>query len=401
MRVLAKVSSVPLLAGLLLLPVGCGESEPVKFGAVLPLTGSDAIYGVNVERGIELAFEKVKARQDYPYTLELEVRDSGSDRQAAARELDSLYGAGALAAIGGVTSKEAMEMVDVADQHDRILLSPSASSPELSGISKNFYRVFPSDFLEGSKMGNFATQTLGINTVVILAAESLYGRGSQEVFKNEFERYGGKVAEVIEYPEGTTDFSGLMDRVMTVNPQAVYLADFAGPIGTMVESLRDRQFRGRILTTSAFAAPEVLNRLGDDAEAVFLTQPVFDVDSEDPVVSEFVTAYRQKYGEDPGLYAAHGYDAMIVLAAALENAARATTSEFWKGLRRVRDFQGVTGIIQFDERGDVQKFPRIYIVNNGKLVDYDQWATRQREELQRRLEELRRQARSVDREEGG
>jgi len=400
MKVLAKLPSVLLLT-VLLLPAGCGEPEPVKLGAVLPLTGQDAIYGVNVRKGVELAFEKVRSREDYPYPLMLDVRDSESDPQTAAQELNALYESGALAALGGVTSKEALEMIDVADQHDRILLSPSASSPELSGISKNFYRVFPSDFLEGSKMGNFATQTLEINTVVIVAAESLYGRGSQEVFKNEFERYGGKVAEVIEYPENTSDFSGLMDRVMTINPQAVYLADFAAPIGAMVEALRDRGFRGRILTTSAFAAPEVLSSLGEDAEGVFLTQPAFAPDSDDEVVKAFVSAYRDKYGEDPGLYAAHGYDAMIVLAQALENASRPTTSEFWKGLRRVRDFQGVTGIIQFDERGDVQKFPRIYIVNNGKLVDYDQWVTRRREELQRRMEELRRQARSVEGEGGG
>lgn len=398
MQKLLRWKPILLPAALAALIAGCTGSEPVELGAVLPLTGPEAIYGTSVRNGLQLAFEKVQARTDYPYRLELEIRDSGSDPRQASQQLEELYEAGALAAIGGVTSKEAKEMVDVADRYDRILLSPSASSPELSGISKNFYRVFPSDFLEGTKMGNFATQTLQVDSVVILASESLYGRGSQEIFKNEFERYGGEVLEVVEYPEGTSDFSGLMDRVMTLRPEAAYLADFAGPIGAMVKALRERNYDGFILTTSAFAAPEVLSALGRDAEGIFLTQPAFEVDSENPLVQEFVTAYREKYGEDPGLYAAHGYDAMIVLTQALENAGRPTSSEFWKGMRQIRDFTGVTGIIQFDERGDVQKFPRVYTVNQDRLVDYDTWVRLRREQLQRRMEELRRQAEAARRE---
>jgi branched-chain amino acid transport system substrate-binding protein len=381
---------LPLFAALALW--GCGESKPIEFGAVIPLTGSEAIYGVSIRKGVEVAFERLKARKNAHYAITLEVRDSESNPKRAAKMLEEVYEGGALAAIGGVTSKEAKEMVDVADRYDRILLSPSASSPELTGISKNFYRVFPSDFLEGTKMGNFATQTLRVNSVVVLAAESIYGRGSQGVFAKEFERYGGKVLDVLEYPEGTRDFSGLMDRVMTLDPEAVYLADFAGPIAAMVKSLRERHFKGQILTTSAFAAPEVLAAVGSGADGIFLTQPVFDIDSDAPQVKEFVTAYRQKYGEDPGLFAAHGYDAMIVLDQALENAGRATSSEFWKGIRQIHDFEGVTGIIQFDERGDVQKFPRIYTVSDGKLIDYDEWVGKRRQELQHRMEELRRQA---------
>jgi len=377
-----------------ILILACSPGGSVKIGAVVPLTGQDAVYGVQVDKGAQLAFEQIRADKSYPYPLELLVRDSGSDPQKAKEGLDQVFEAGALAAIGGVTSKEAKEMVDVADQYDRILLSPSASSPELTSISKNFYRVFPSDFLEGSKMGNFATQTLGLETVVILAAETLYGRGSQEVFKAEFERYGGQVLEVIEYPENTTDFSGLMDRVITLNPQAVYLADFASPLGQMVLALRNRNFDRRILTTSAFATPDVLAAVGDKAEGIFLTQTPFDVDSEDPHIRGFVDAYRAKYGEDPDLYAAHGYDAMIVLAEALKRAGRAAASEVWKGMRQIQNFPGVTGIIQFDERGDVQKFPRIYTVSGGKLVDYDRYVERRREELLREMQQLREQMKS-------
>lgn len=159
-----------ILVFLALLPVvlGCPGEEVVKFSAVLPLTGEAAIYGLPVQRGVELAFEHFQSQQDLPYQLELVVVDSESDPEKAKNLLIQVYRDGALASIGGVTTAEALQMVAVADEFDRVLISPSASTPQLSGISKNFYRVFPSDAREGATMGNFATQKLKAEKVVIL-----------------------------------------------------------------------------------------------------------------------------------------------------------------------------------------------------------------------------------------
>ena len=236
-------------------------------------------------------------------------------------------------------------------------------------------------------MGNFATQKLKIKNVVILARQQAYAKGIQQVFKTEFERYGGEVLDLIEFPALGSDLTGLIDRVMTLRPDAVYLAAYAPDVAQMITSLRERGFKGTIFTTSAFAAPEIIDQVGRQAEGVFLTQAVFDLEADDPLIQEFVEAYRAKYGLVPDLYAAHGYDAMLVLAEALKRGGR-TANDFWKGIRSIRDFSGATGMLQFDERGDVQKFPRVYVVNDGALVDYEAEFERRRQELLERLREL-------------
>ena len=109
-------------------------------------------------------------------------------------------------------------MVEVADQRDRVLLSPSASSPDLTGASRNFFRIFPSDFVEGTKMGQFAKQKLNLAQVVVLATQSPYGQGIQGVFANEFVRQGGEIVETLEFPAATSDVSGLIERVSTLQP---------------------------------------------------------------------------------------------------------------------------------------------------------------------------------------
>jgi branched-chain amino acid transport system substrate-binding protein len=372
--------------------LGCQQDEAVKIGAVLPLTGEYEIYGQAIRKGVDLAYEHLQADGSLPYKVEVTVLDSEGDPAKAAELAEQLYDDGALAVVGGVVTAEALQMVPVADRADRVLLSPSASNPQLTGISKNFYRVFPSDSREGTTMGNFAAGKLEVQTMVILTKEDEYARGNQEVFQSEFERNGGQVLEVIEYPPGAADFSGFVDRVMTLDPQAVYVAAYAGDISKMIKELRQRGFQGSILTTSAFASPEIIELVGEAAEGVFLTQAVFEVKSEEPKIKEFVDAFQAKYSLTPDLYAAHGYDSVMVLAEARKEGGE-IEADFWRDVRGLRAYPGVTGTIQFDERGDAQKFPRVYVVEAGNLVDYEKEVQRRKEELLKRLKELQERQR--------
>ncbi|MDH3255786.1 MAG: ABC transporter substrate-binding protein [Acidobacteriota bacterium] len=375
------------LIPLLLVLSACPKDEVVRFSAVLPLSGMHEIYGQAVRKGVDLAYEELVADEEFPYQVELDTVDSAGDPSKGQELLTQAYNAGALAVIGGVTSAEAIQMVEAADRFDRVLISPSASTPQLTGISKNFYRVFPSDSREGTTMGNFASQKLQLPDVVILAKVDTYAKGIVEVFQAEFERNGGEVLDVIEYPPGAADFSGLTDRVKALDPAGVYVAAYAEDIGLIISELVDQGFEGKILTTAAFAAPTAIEQNAEAAEGVFITQAGFDLTSEDPKIVEFVEAFRNKYALSPDLYSAHGYDAVMVLAEALRAGGPAAT-DFWKSVRGLRDFVGVTGTIQFDERGDVQKFPRVYMVEDGNLIDYEREVEIRKEILLKRLREL-------------
>ena len=376
-----------ILSLALLAALGCQQEKVIKFGAVLPLTGEGAVYGQPVNKGIELAMEHLMAQSDFPYPVELVVLDSESDPEKARELLEQMFDEGAFAVIGGVITPEALAMVEIADRFNQVLISPSASSPELTGISKNFYRVFPSDAREGATMGNFATQKLKTERVVILAKEHAYARGIQQVFREQFEQFGGEVLDEIEFPSVPSDLSGLVERVMTLEPDAVYLAAYAPDLAKMIRGLRDLGYKGTIFTTSAFASPEIIEQVGKPAEGVFLTQAAFDTSSEEPKIQAFVEAFRERYGVNPDLYAAHGYDSLMVLAYAVREGGT-IEADFWRAIRAIRGYEGATGTIQFDERGDVQKFPRVYVVNNGSLIDYEAEVERRRKALLERLREL-------------
>lgn len=397
-RLTAGTLFLLILGALALLATGCGQ-KTVKIGAVLPLTGVAKSYGESIQNGLEVALEQLRADSTFDHELEWEVLDSESDPDKAKALAEQLYDGGAVAIIGGCTSAEAKAMVPVAEGVDRLLLSPSASSPDLTGVSENFYRVSPSDYLEANKMADFAARQLQIKSVVLLAEQNLeYAKGVQDLLKEQFELFEVEILDIIEYPERTTDFSGLVERAVTLQPDAVYLAAYAEGISKLIKELDAAGYEGKILTTQAFADAVWIQKTGAAAAGVLLTKTVFEIDSEYAHIKTFVNAYREKFGTEPNIWAAYGYDSLRVLAEAMRGRS-ADSFELLKGIRGIKDFPGVIGSIQFDERGDVKIFPRVYIIKEDLgLYSFDEEFKRQQEELKQRREELRKRLEELQRE---
>jgi branched-chain amino acid transport system substrate-binding protein len=389
---IGRLSAVAVAAVAL---TACPGQGPLKLGAVLPLTGPHEVYGQAIRKGVELAYEQVKADETAP-KVELVVRDSASDPETAKKRLAEVYDLGAIASIGGVTSAEALAMVEITDDKRRVLLSPSASLPQLSGISENFFRVYPSDFSEGTVMARYAYDRLNLRTGLILAKEETYAKGIQQVFTDEFQRKGGKILETVDFPAGTRDFAALADRAVTLKPDFVYVAAYAEEASRLIAQLAAHQFGGPVLTTSSIAAAETLQRMGAAAEGIYFTQTSFDPDApKAPAqVKRFVADYKARYGEDPDIYAAHGYDAFMILVQAIREGGDSALA-FWKGMRNIHEYPGVTGALQFDDKGDVQKFPHVYIVRDGKAIDDEVMRQEQIDAARREMERLEAELRKL------
>lgn len=387
------------LGATLVLTSACGDGT-ATIGVIVPETGGYASYGTSLRKGIEVAAEQLAATPSFSMELDLRYYNSASDPAKAAELLEKAYRDGANVVIGGATSDEALRMTGVADKFDRILVSPSASSPDLTGITSNFYRIFPSDLLEANKLASFTADLFDDDRrIVVLAQQDAYGDGIQRVFHEEFEKLEGKVVETIPLPQGSGDLSGIADAVRDLDVPGVLIAGYDANVADAIRALRASNFQGTILTTSAFGTPAGLERAGRAAEGVLLTQVVFDVDSDYAHVKRFVDAYKAKFDETPDIYSAHGYDAVMVVAEAMRDRPQ-LHGELLKGFRAIKEFPGVTGSIQFDERGDVTKFPRVYQIQGGTMVNYDEMVRQRRDEIEQRRRELQERLKRLSRQGG-
>ncbi len=388
-RVLILVAAAGIFAG-------CPSTQDIELAVIVPETGPWSQYGLEIRRGVEVALQTLQADPAMP-EVKMLWQDTASDPHNAERLLQEAFDGGTYAAIGGVMSAEAALMVPVAEKATKVLISPSASDPDLTKTGgRYFFRVFPSDFDEGNRLAKFAVQDLKLKTVAILSAESEFGSSVQRFFNSSFKSEGGEVLATIGYAPASADWAALAQQAIALEPQGIYLADLAPGVGQLITALRGAGYEGALLTSSAFSDPRAVTAAGGNG--IYLTRVAFNADSTEPTVQAFSRSYRDRFNEKPGLFAAHGFDAMMVIGEGLKQAGSDPPNRFWQRLRGLRDFGGVTGPIQFDESGDVQKFPQVYLVRDGEMIsfaDFQDEIRRQREELMKRMEALERKQRAA------
>jgi len=362
-------------------------SKPPVLGVLLPISGSAATYGKSMSDAMHLALDEAQKKGQVPKGFKAYWADSASDPATGVKELKVLADEdGARFVIGGCTSDVAKALLPVLKKEEIVCLSPSASAPELTKKSKLFYRLFPSDELEGLRAGTFLYQEQGKRRVLIFSSGSEHARGIEPEFRHQFEQnLGGKVVARILLSDSDWKKQAV-DAITAGQPDAAYVIAYAQPTVDVLRFLRRRRFKGTICVTSAFYNRAVLNANKNLVEGMYLPLPSFDPQSKKETVQQFVAAYRERFGVEPDIFAAHAYDAMNVALHVLKNTKYAAAQEYQKTLQfGLNDHVGVTGVIRFDDYGDVHHNPIIYIVKNGEVLNFERYRKEQLEKIRKEV----------------
>ena len=384
-RVGSAIGIVFVLNGFL---SGCG-GKPIV-GVILPTTGAAASYGESIESGIRLALSDARERGELPTGFEVLWADTGSDPSRAVAEFRTMAEErGVKLVIGGATSAEAMALIPELDDIEVVCLSPSASAPGLAQQSRLFFRIYPSDELEGHTAANFLFERLGKQDVMLFTGDTEYTRGIKPEFLKQYqENLGGTVvADVALTEEGWRQAAA--EILGRENVEAVYSIGYAEEILSVVQYLFEQGFEGRIVTTSAFYSGQVIREAGEAAEGVLFPLPPFDRTSEKEPVLSFVNRYMDTYERAPDVFAAHGFDAMGLTIQVMNLASPPETLEILKALNfGVSEFMGVTGPILFDDYGDVKHYPMMFIVNEGQVLSFQRYLEAERRRIVSQVQDL-------------
>lgn len=384
-RVGSAIGIVFVLTGFL---SGCG-GKPIV-GVILPTTGAAASYGESIESGVRLALSDARGRGEVPTGFEVLWADTGSDPARAVAELRKMVEErGVKLVIGGATSAEAMALIPELDELEVVCLSPSASAPGLAQRSRLFFRIYPSDELEGHTAANFLFERLGKKDVLLFTGDTEYTRGIKPEFLKQYqENLGGTVVADIALTEDSWQ-QAASQILARDNVSAVYSIGYAEEILAVVQYLFDRGFDGRIVTTSAFYSGQVIREAGEAAEGILFPLPPFDRTSEKEPVLSFVNRYMDTYERAPDVFAAHGFDVMGLTIQVMNFAKPPETLEILKALNfGVSEFMGVTGPILFDDYGDVKHYPMMFIVNGGQVLSYQRFLEAERRRILNQVQDL-------------
>jgi branched-chain amino acid transport system substrate-binding protein len=326
-----------------------------------------------IYRGAQIAMEEVKADDSLPVPLDWEVFDDSGDpamTRKLAREI--VDDPSIIAVVGSMGSGEAFINAPIFHEAGLLQISPCASHPKLCEQGyETFFRLVANEDVQGGELARMARGYLDADRAAIVHAGDLWGATVSDIFAREFEGLGGQVVEKQGYEASWDDFSELIGAVVDAEPDLVFLAVHPVEGPTISSGLRDAGLDVPFLGTDAMKPVFPLGG-GEEGEEVYHTHSGADF-RRLASAAAFREAYTARFPED-STYSPETYDAFMIIAEALRRAGVADRERVLEEARKLSDFQGVTGLINFDSTGERIDAPisfyRVRKTEHGREMQY-------------------------------
>ncbi|MDB9527591.1 ABC transporter substrate-binding protein [Oscillatoria sp. CS-180] len=373
------------------------SSDVIKIGALMPMTGDLQAFGETSLNGVNLALDEINANGGVMgQPLEVSVGDTQTAAQPsidAAQKLVSIEGA--IAILGALSSGNTIPVAESITKDNSIpQISPASTSPVISTLADEdfLFRTVPSDAFQGIALAEVAREQ-GLENVAIIYVNNDYGQGLAESFQAAFEGKAGTVSGSVPYEKGQASYRGELQQLANEGAEALLLIGYPENGITILKQSLEEGFFDRFIFTDGMKAPEVIDAIGADIlEGAFGTVAQSDVESE--AYATFNNAYEEKYGElPPKPYIDTSYDAMMILALAIEHSGSTDGGAIQQAIREVAnapgveikpgewgkaveaiangediDYTGASGSLEFDDNGDVAGAFAHWAIQNGEII---------------------------------
>lgn len=351
---------------------GADSGDTIKIGLNYELSGDVGQYGQSCVQGIELAFEEINAAGGVlGKQIEAIKVDNTSKNDEAMNVATRLATKDNVSVIlGPATSGAVKATTAIATANGVPVITCSATADDITVQNGNLnpytYRICYNDTFQGTMMGNFATQDLGVTKAVILTDTSNdYSAGLGNAFKESFESQGGTIVAEETYSMKDTDFNPILTKLKDLEFDAIYLTGYYEAVALIIKQAREMGIDQPFLGADGYDAPKLPEIAGDALNNVFFTNHYSSGDTS-PEVQAFIESFRAKYGEDPDGFNALGYDMAKFVADAITRAGSADREKINQALADTVDFEAVTGKFSMDENHNPVKATVIIEYKDGQ-----------------------------------
>ncbi len=342
--------------------------EPIKIGVFLPMTGQTAAFGQMTWSGIKIAHmmePKVLGRE-----VELILADEKSDKIEAANAAERLIEKDRVVAlIGTVASSNTLSAAPIAERSHIPLVTPASTNPLVTQGKRYVFRACFVDTLQGKVAAMFAYRNLGARRAAILMdVANDYSVGLSSFFIREFKRLGGRIVTKLFFQQGDQDFTAQLTAIKGRGQDVIYVPAYYTEVALIARQKKDLGIKGVILSGDGAEADELLKIGGDAVEGLYFTAHFDARAASTERGRKYVALFKKLYpGKAVDSLGALGADAYFLILEAIRMEGKADPESIRKGLSKIKNFQGVTGIIRM-EHGDAIKSVVIKRVENGKFV---------------------------------
>lgn len=361
-------SGLLVLAGLWALtttfPVAAQEKGTFKIVTQTPLSGDQSLAGEAIKLGAQLGIEDFGgqiAAAGYKVVLQAED-DQASPTTGVANANRIINDAQVIGVVGHYNSGVSIPASEVYAKVGLTMISPSSTNPTLTERESTKLvanRVSGRDDVQGPAAAKFAVKTLQVKRAYVINDKTAYGSGLADAFAKTLIEQGGQVVLATGVDQKETDFSTILNRARLDKPDLIFYGGTYPQGGLVIKQIREKGLSAKFLGGDGLDSADLQKIAGaENMTDIFFTTTSVPL-SQLPAGKAFGEKYKAKFGRAPEGYSAYGYDAAHAILAALEaelkaNAALPTRPAVAAQVRKV-DFDGLTGHIAFNGKGDIKE----------------------------------------------
>ncbi|MHB1128062.1 MAG: ABC transporter substrate-binding protein [Bacillota bacterium] len=391
-KVSTMMMLVLLLFVILIAVVGCGESDQkqsdqqqsdqgsakeelpkVKIGMIEPITGVNNLTGTWVMNGEKIAVDEINKNggitvNGQQYLIQPFYYDSASTADGAVAAFQKLVNQDKIAAfIGTMVTDQTAAIMPIAEQHKIPLLSSAAAGDVLSNSGwKYFFRGGPYNEMSINSLTNVIANGLGAKKVHFVYTNDPWGKSYAKLFPPAFEAAGVKLVGSDAFNKGIGDFSALVTKIRSTNPDVVLLAAQTEDTVPFFQQIRQVLPKVLLMEVGGSIAESVLKEVPNLAPVVFGSRD----GPETPETQKVAEEYRARHKEEANSFVYTGYDIVYMMAKAISESGTVTDGDKIREAFTKLDFTGLVGTYTpFKENGDNSLLGKTAIVTkDGKVA---------------------------------
>ena len=356
------------LAGIVAFGAGSASAQDktIKIGGLFPMSGPGAYFGAQDKQGIELALEELNKTGVNGYKFAIQYEDSACSplpaSQAAKRLLDQ-YKPDVI--IGEECSDATLAIMPIVAEAKVPMINAGSSSIRITDPGNPYtFRIMPNEVMQGVDIATQAYNKLNARTAVLLYENTNAGIGNAKVFKDTFEKLGGKIVADIGFGRDVNDFTAIATRVAgagkadviptyTLEGQGLKITQALSQAGVV------KGGGGGAIQLGTIWLPFGFEQKAGKAAEGYVRIVQFDPTDQRDMVRNFVKNFKAKFNADPTHINAHAYDQILLIADVVKRGAKDAQS-IRDTLAATKDFKGVTGSVEFDKSNQNIKMDTIH-----------------------------------------
>jgi branched-chain amino acid transport system substrate-binding protein len=351
------------------------DQETLKFGVATPLTGPSAIFGIDQVQALRWAVDDINAKGGVNgRKLEAVIADHQTKPEVGIAVVNKFIAVDKVPVFVVAFSNVVKAVAPSANREKTLMLSVGANSPDVKNLGEYVYTMFPLADIDMKALGSYLVNKRGKKRAAVLYVNHEAGIEGAKVFTQSFKDAGGEVVLNESYEETRSDFTGLVLKVRSANPDIVHIHSTVSDFTNIVAQMRQLGLTMQVTSYQTAFNPKMIQELGAGAEGIIVTAMAPSA-ADNPNVGPYLDRWQKEFHREPiGLpYTQYFHDAPYIVAALykklLDEKLPLTGDNMRKALIEIKSFPlPLTTNITFNDDHSVNALTYFWEVKDGKFV---------------------------------